>query len=83
MGSASAGPHSLGSGFFQLVVENRLRMRRGPSVRQHLFQMRILCVEPQEKIADVSPGINAMTLGTGQDRVQHGGSWAGGFTAQE
>ena len=34
---ASASADSFGARFLQSVVENRLRMRRGPAVRQHPF----------------------------------------------
>ena len=36
---AGAGTDGSGSGFFQAMSENRVRMRRGPTVGQHLFQV--------------------------------------------
>ena len=58
-------------------------MRRGPAIRQHLLQGQVICMEAEQKIADVSPWLDAMTLGTRQDRVQHGGSRSRRFAAQE
>ena len=63
--------------------ENRLGMRSGPAVGEHFFQTFFLRMEAEKKVADVGPRFNAVTLGASQDRVQHGGSWAGSFTAQE
>ena len=40
-------------------------------------------MEAEKQVADIGPRLNAMPLGARQDRVQHGGSWAGCFIAQE
>ncbi len=58
-------------------------MRRGPAVGQHLFQTLVICVEAEQKVVNVGPGLDAMTLGTCKDCVQHGCSWPRGFTSQE
>jgi hypothetical protein len=58
-------------------------MRRGPAVRQHLFQTRVICIQAEQQVPDVGPRLDAMTLGARQDRVQHGGPGARGFMAQE
>ncbi len=58
-------------------------MCRGPAVRQHLLQTHVICMEAEQKIADVSPRLDTMTLGPHQDRVQHGGSWPRRFPTQE
>jgi len=65
------------------MAENRFGMGGGPAVRQHFFQARIIGMEAEKQVADIDPRLNAMTLSAGQDRVEHGGSWAGCFTAQE
>jgi hypothetical protein len=65
------------------MAENRFGMGGSPAVWQHFFQARILGMEAEKQVADVRPRLNAMTLGARQDRIQHGGSWAGCFIAQE
>ena len=65
------------------MTENRLGMVRGPAIRQHLLQTQVLGIEAEKQVADVGPRFDAMSLGAGEDRIQHGGSWARRFTAQE
>ena len=83
MCAASAGADGFGSRFVQPVAENGLRMGGSPAVWQHFVQARIICMEAEKQVADIAPRLNTMTLGARQDRVQHGGSWAGCFIAQE
>ena len=83
MGTTSTGAGGSGSGFVEPMGEDCLGMRRGPAVRQHLFQTRIVRMQAEQEIADVDPGLDTMTLGARQDRVQHGGSRPRGFAAQE
>ena len=65
------------------MAENRFGMGGSPAVRQHFFQARIICMEAEKQVADIDPWLNVMTLGAGQDRRQHGGSWAGCFVAEK
>ena len=62
MGSAGTGTDCSGSRFFQAVSENCVRMCRGPAIGQHLFQVRIVCVQAEEKVADVGPGFDPMAF---------------------
>ncbi len=81
MSSTGSGASGFGSGFFESMGENRLGMCRGPTVGQHLFQSQVVRVQAEEKVANVDPRLDAMTLGAREDRLQHGGAWARGFTA--
>lgn len=65
-GSGASGP---GSGFIKAVIENGRGMRCRPAVGQHFLQARIIGVQAEKKFAYVGPGLDAMTLGTGQDRA--------------
>ena len=80
---ASSGASGFGARFVEAVVEDGLGMRRGPAVRQHLLQAQIVRMQAEQKVADVSPRLDAMTLRTGQDRVQHGRPRPRRFAAQE
>lgn len=40
-------------------------------------------MEAEQEVVDVSPGLDAMTLGSREDRVQHGRSRARSFMTQE
>jgi hypothetical protein len=83
MSPARASADRLGSRFFQPVIENRFGMGSGPAVWQQLFQMLIIGMEADKKIADVGPRLNTMTLGAGQDRIQDGRPGTCRFTSQK
>ena len=83
MSPTGPGAGGFGSGFFEPMGENRLGMPRGPAVGQHFFQSRGVRIQAEQEVADVDPGLDAMTLGAREDRVQHGGSRTRGFAAQE
>ncbi len=80
---ASAGADSFGPRFFQPVVEDRLGMRRGPAVGQHFCQTQVIRIQAEQKVADVDPGLDAMTLGAGENGEQNGGSRARLLAAKE
>ena len=65
------------------MAENGLGMGGSPAVWEHFFQARIICMEAEKQVTHVRPRLNAMTLSARQDRVEHGGSWASCFIAQE
>jgi hypothetical protein len=71
MGSASASTNGFVSRFLKPITEDRVGMRLGPTIGQHLFQTRIIRVHAQQKFADVSPRLDPMTLCAGKNRVQH------------
>jgi hypothetical protein len=45
-----------------------------PMIGEHVFEAFVVCVQSHQKFSNVGPGLNAMTLCAGQDRVQHGRS---------
>ena len=69
MSTAGSGASGFGSGFIEPVVEDCLRMRRGPAVGQHLVQPRIVRMHAKEKFTYIAPWLDPMTLRTGQDRA--------------
>ena len=69
MSTAGSGTSGPGSGFVEPMGEDGLGMCRSPAVRQHLIQARIVRMQAEEKVAYVTPGLDPMTLGTGQDRA--------------
>ncbi len=83
MGPTLTGAGGFGSRFFEPMSKNRLGMCCGPAVGQHLLQTQVIRIEAEQKVADVDPRLDAMTLGARKDCVQHGCSWARGFIAQE
>ena len=44
-------------------------MRRSPSVGQHLIEPWIIRMQAEEKVADIAPWLEPMTLRAGQDRA--------------
>lgn len=62
MGSMAAGAGRFISGFFGPMGENRLGVGRGPAVGQHLLQTRVVGIEAEQKLADVTPRLDPMTL---------------------
>ena len=68
IGPAGSGTSGFGSGFIQPVGEDGFGMCCGPAVGQHLLQPLVICMEAEQEVADVDPGLDAMTLGTGEDR---------------
>ncbi len=48
MGMAGSGASGFGSGFVEPMGEDSPGMRRGPAVGQHLFQSRIIRMQPEE-----------------------------------
>ena len=72
MGSSTTGAGGFGSGFVQSMGEDRLGVGRGPAVGKHLFQTRVIGMEAKQELTDVAPRLDPMTLGVGEDRVQHG-----------
>ena len=81
--TACSDASSLGPRFVEPMGENRLGMRRCPTVRQHLVQPRIVRMQAEKKLANVTPRLDPMTLRPGEDRTQHGCSRARGLAAQE
>ena len=75
MSPASAGADRAAARFFEAMIENRFGMRCRPAVGQHFFQTLGVAMKTDQKIANVGPRFQMMTLGPGQDRGQHGGSW--------
>ena len=69
MSAAGAGANGLGSGFVEPMGEHGLGMRRGPAIGQHLFQSRIIRMQAEEKVTDIAPWLEPMTLRAGQDRA--------------
>ena len=63
MGGAGWGTDCFGARFFQAMSEDRLGMGCGPVVGQHLFEVRVVRIQTEEKIADVGPGLDVMTFG--------------------
>jgi hypothetical protein len=41
----------------------------GPTIWKQVFESFIVSVQSQEKFSDVRPGLNAMPIRTGQNRV--------------
>jgi hypothetical protein len=62
MGPTGAGAGGFGSGLFESMGENRLGMCRGPAVGQHLLQTQVIRMQAEQKVADVDPGLDPMTL---------------------
>ena len=46
----------------------------GPAIGQHLIETRIVSVQAQQNFAQVGPGLDPMTLCSGEDGEQNGGS---------
>jgi len=69
MSTAKSGTSDLGSGFVESMGEDGLGMCRGPAVRQHLVQPRVVRVQPQEEFAYVAPRLDPLAFRTGQDRA--------------
>jgi hypothetical protein len=62
MGSPAAGAGGSGSGFFEPVAGELVGMGSRPAAGQHGFQARGPRTEPEQKIADLRPGLNSMPL---------------------
>ena len=69
MSPTCSGASRLGSGLVEPMGEDGLGVCRGPAVGQHLVQSRIVRMQAEEKVAYVTPGLDPMTLGAGQDRA--------------
>jgi len=69
MSPTCSGASRLGSGLVESMGEDRLGMSRGPAVGQHLIQPRIVCMQAEEKVTDIAPWLEPMTLRAGQDRA--------------
>ena len=67
--AAGLGASSCGPRFVEPMGEDCFGMRHGPAVGQQFLQPRIVRMQAQEKVADVAPWFDAMTLRTGQDRT--------------
>ena len=50
-------------------------MLDGPTIGKQVFESLVVGVQSHEKFSDVCPGLNAMTLCAGQDRVQDCRPW--------
>ena len=72
-----------GAGFLEAVLQDRFGMLDCPTIWQHRFELAVLGVQTDEKVAHVNPWLDAMSLRTGKDRVQHCGTRATVRTAQE
>ncbi len=55
----------------------------GPTIGEQFFPLGIVSMGSQEDLAEIPPRFEAMTLCSGENRVQHGGPWSRLFTAQE
>jgi hypothetical protein len=60
--------------FFQAIRKHMLGMSGGPSIGQHLIELRFICMESHEKLTEVSPRLNPMSFGTRHDGVQNRGA---------
>jgi hypothetical protein len=60
--------------FFQAVRKYVIGVGGGPTIGQHFIQLRFICMEPHEKFAQVSPGLNPVSLGTSQNGVKNRGA---------
>ena len=83
MCTSSAGAYGFGARLIEPVVEDRVGMIGSPTIGQHPFEAQVVCMESEQQVADVGPGLDTMSLRAGQDRVQNGSSWTGRFMAQE
>ena len=55
--------------FFQAIRQDRFGMVCRPPIGEHRVKTDIVCVQTQEKFADIGPRLNPMTLGAGEDRA--------------
>ena len=81
MGSTPLGAGRFGSGFFESMREDRLGMRCGPAVGQHLLQTQVVGMQAEKKVTDVAPRFDPMTLRTGENCAQHSRTRTGRFAA--
>ena len=60
------------AGFFEPIGEHGFGAIGGPLVWQHLVETRVVVVQAEQQLAQVGPGLDAVTLGPGKDREQNG-----------
>ena len=57
------------SRLFQAIGQHALGMVDGPTIGKQVFESFVVCVQSQEKVSDIRPGLNAMPFRTGENRV--------------
>ena len=60
--------------FFQAIRKHVLGVSGGPTIGQHLIELRFICMEPHEKFTQVDPWLDPMSLGTRHNGVQNRGA---------
>jgi len=87
LGAASAVSIAFAGGllarFFRAMVQDHLGILCRPAVREHLVELRIVGMETQEDFTEVGPGLDPVTLGSGENGEQNGGAWTGLLAAKE
>ncbi len=65
------------AGFFEPIREDAVGVISRPLVGQHFVQTGIVGVQTEQQFSQISPRLDSMSLGAGEDREQNGRSRPG------
>ena len=67
-----------GARLFEAVSQYGFGVLGGPTIGKHVFQSRLVGVQPHEKLSNIRPRFEAMSFRAGQDREREKGSGLNG-----